>query len=138
MIMNVEMHFSLKHFLHLATLFYVVSVEAWGQHIQITRSSPPSSIKSLSQLAGSRQLSRPPPQHHSYPPYPTELHTFINNSHITSSADKQRLYKGMANLYTIILIFAKGSSPLIIIKLEEGQQRWVAGGVFYLKKHLQI
>ena len=39
----------------------------------------------------------------------------------------------MANLYTIILIFAKGSSPLFIIKLEEGQLHWVARGVFCLK-----
>ena len=77
----------------------------------------------------------PPPQHHSYcyPPYPTELHTFINNYHITSS-DKQRLCKGMANLYTIILITAAGN--LYPILWNRGRRTAMRTGVF-LKKHLK-
>ena len=130
------MQFSLKHFLHLATLFYVCGE---FRSLVSTHTANPFHHPHPHLLAGwvKTTVETPLPQHYSYPPYPTLLHTFINNSHITSS-DKQRFYEGMANLYTIILIFAKGSSPLFIIKLEEGQLRWVAGDVFCLKKHLQI
>ena len=133
MIMNVEMHFSLKHFLHLATLFYVcgefrslLSTHAVNPFIT------PIFHQEINQLAGSRQLSRPPSPNITAT-YPTLLHTFINNSHITSS-DKQRFYEGMANLYTIILITAAGN--LYPILRNRGRRTAMRTGVF-LKKHLK-
>ena len=84
----------------------LVSLEAWCQHIQFTPFTP-IFHQELQPAGRAGQDPRPLP-HYSHPSYPTELHTFINNSHITSS-DKQRLCKGMANLYTIILITAAGN-----------------------------
>ena len=133
MIMNVEMHFSLKHFLHLATLFYVCGE---FRSLVSTHTANPFHHPHPHLLAGwvKTTVETPLPQHYSYPPYPTLLHTFINNSHITSS-DKQRFYEGMANLYTIILIFAKGSSPLFLLNQRKASSVGLPE-VFFISKNI--